>query len=267
MASYNELRKKMQDAANVNDSYSSEPEGVVIPNVAPVNTAATSAPKVPEVAPIGGASANKSTADSFAGQKDSTVAFLMYTNLCGVLCQLDRDVLLHNHKSIEGNMFEDDRYVPLESVIFIAQHIAEMMAMLTVDFDGFRALCSDALNAEIMTDEMTSEQKLEYRSKTMDEHLIEPRDTFKMGLSTPDANTYLKLTDLARADMNKVVGNKKLMTAMEIASSAMTNDDRMICSVILSNDIYMLRVFSKNALFLNQVSSMIDAFRAEYGIK
>jgi hypothetical protein len=267
MASYNELRKKMQEAANVNDSYSSEPEGTVIPNVAPVNTAATSAPKVPEVAPINGATGNKSAADSLAGQKDSTIAFLMYTNLCGVLCQLDRDVLLHNHKLIEGNMFEDDRYVPLESIIFISQHIAEMVAMLTVDFDGFRALCSDALNAEIMTDDMTAEQKLEYRSKTMDEHLVEPRDTFKMGLSTPDANTYLKLTDLARADMSKVVNNKKLMDAMEAASKAMINDDRMICSVILSNDIYMLRVFSKNALFLNQVSSMIDAFRAEYGIK
>lgn len=256
MASYNELRKKMNAAAASEDSYVSEPDNKAVETKAEAsNNVATEQPAAP------------ANTNQYVGQKDSVVAFALYTKLCSVVCTLDKDVLLHNQALIEKPMFEDDRYVPLESLIFIAKHAAEMMAMLTLDYKGFRDLCGDALEAEIMTDSMTAEQKLEYRSKTMDEHLIEPRDTFKMGLSVPDANTYATLIEYAKTDIDAVTSNKKLMDTMDAKSRVTTDDQRMICSIILSNHIYMLRVFSKNAIFLNQVSDMINSFRAEYGIR
>lgn len=252
MATYEELKRRVQASSNKDDYYVSEPESIKSEAKPAAKASAQTADKPASGNPL-------------AGHKDSVVAFSLYVKLCEVLCMLDSDILLQNQGMINEKMFEDDRYVPVESVLFISQHIAEIMAMLTLDYKNIRNVCSDALNAEIMTDDMTAEQKLEFRSKTMDEHLLNPRDTFKMGFSVPSADMYAHFTELAKADMDKVRSNQKLMSAME--NMKITNSERMICSVILSNHIYMLRVFSKNAMFLNQISDMIDKFRSEYGIK
>lgn len=252
MATYEELKRRVQESSKKDDHYVSEPE-TMKSGVKPAAKASAQTADTPE------------SGDTLAGQKDSVVAFAMYSRLCEVVCTLDRDVLLQNQGMINGKMFEDDRYVPVESVIFISQHIAEIMAMLTLDYKNIRNVCSDALNAEIMTDDMTAEQKLEFRAKTMDEHLLNPRDTFKMGFSVPSADMYASFTELAKADMDRVRSNQKLMNAME--NTSISNTQRTICSIILSNHIYMLRVFSKNAMFLNQISDMIDKFRSEYGIR
>lgn len=256
MASYNELRKKVNSAGG---------DFTAAAAAAAKNTSASSAPASDAASEQRKAASVKQNV--FDGKKDTETAFILYVEMAKLVSPLDVDLLKYNAKLVDEMATDDDRYVPIESIMFIANNIGYILAMMALNYHDIKESLADALNAEIMTDSMTPEAKLEFRKQTMDDALINSRNLVKMGLTVLDGSAFARIFEMARDNMNYISSIERVMTAIDKANAARSVEDTAIYSTILSNYIYMLRVFSKNAVLLERISDAIDAFKAEYNIR
>lgn len=206
-------------------------------------------------------------ADMFANKSDAMVALMLYVKIAGLVCELDVNIMEYNQSLIKTMKDEDDRYVPIESLLFLANNIGYIVCMLSLDYRNIKDWIADALNAEILTDDMSSSAKKAFRDQTMDSTLRNSKNLVKMGLTMPDSDTLAKLCEMAQKNVTYMSQATRVMSEIDKVNARKSKDDFMTYSIILSNHIYLLRVFSKNGMLLDRISDMIDSFKMDYGLQ
>ena len=194
----------------------------------------------------------------FDGMSNEQIMLKLYVDSVQIICRLDEDILEGNI-ALVGTMDDDDRIVPLEAMMFIAQNAGQLTAMLGLKYKNIFDIFADALEDEIHTDDMSDEEKTAYRRKTQNKDFAESKFTMCMGVNVFGSNILREITEAASASYN-LCNKPHLMKELEESVKNMSDDDRAILSVILSNCVYLLRAFSKNASFIQDIAALIQDF-------
>ncbi len=194
----------------------------------------------------------------FDGMSNEQVMLKVYADSVKIICDLDEDVLSGNI-ALVGTMDDDDRIIPLEAMIFIAQNAGQLITMLGIKYKNILDIFADALEDEICADDMSDEEKTEYRRKTRNEEFEKSKFTMCLGVNVFGSNILREITDAA-LESYKMCNKPHLMKKLEMSINSMSDDDKAILSIILSNCVYLLRAFSKNIDFLRDVAELIQDF-------
>jgi hypothetical protein len=192
------------------------------------------------------------------------VLFDTYAHTVRMICGLDKSIVLGNLNVAKNMPYEDDRIVPLESVMFIADNIGPMIAMTGLNYGDTRDVLSEAINAEIMIDDVSPEDRDAFRAVMEDDMLKNSKNFIKIGVSVFSSSVLSQILDHCKTSLTDC---SKIGDEFEKHVKAMSKDERAILTIILSNFIYLLRAFSKNGAFLARMAELIMQFKSEYGIK
>lgn len=183
-------------------------------------------------------------------------AYVGVVNSFGVF---DKDIALVNHKVMYDNKLEFDRQVSIESAMFIADNFALLIGALVLDIDNCRDIMASAIDKEIEIDELPGSEKYAARAKLNVKKSVPSTHCMELGFTVFN---NLTLSTLYQHAVLSFTGNEQTDFAERVGTYALTNDDKLILGMILSNFVYLLRAFNNNAAFFDQMIGIVSKIKA-----
>lgn len=185
---------------------------------------------------------------------------IMYSYIVSRICPFDEKILRVNSEMIIADAPCDERKVTLEMASFTAQHFASLLSMAVLNYNGFRDMVMQALDAEIALYNIKDEkQHTEMRKKQQTAEKPPVTYTMDMGISQWADITCANLIAFANDSFSK--HEKDFLSLPEPNFS---DEDKKSLSVIFSNYGFVTRALNYNTqLFANTVAMTLD-FEKKY---
>lgn len=191
--------------------------------------------------------------------------FNLYAESVSFICPLNTDIVLGNVVKAREMPFEEDKVVPLETAVFLADNAGFLSAIVAMNYKNIRIKMLTALDNEIGVDDMTAEERKAFRDKT-GEPFADSKAFMTMGLTNFASSILSDLCFSCSASFETLSNNEAVKD--DVMSYLQSSDESEMSHaiLILSNFVYLLRVFSHNANFVREIMSLIDEFKSFYGI-
>ena len=186
-----------------------------------------------------------------------------YRKIASIIGDLDEDIIAANREIADEKLIPDERYVSLESAVFIATRFALMTAMLVLDYKNARNVFASAIDTEIQLDEMPQEKRKMARENMADEKMLHSSHMIEIGLTMFSEETMSEVMKLLYNGFTEL-SDTILYQNVDAAQEAMTAADRQIIGIILSSYIYLIRAFNYNAAFTRKIDELIAQLIADY---
>lgn len=192
--------------------------------------------------------------------------FNSYYDICFTICRPDADVINSNKTTAISNLLDFERYISLESVVFISRNFAILFAALILNFKNIRQVMMNAITNEINIDDMPSDKKEAFRMQQNGNVTLNGSHFIELGISIFTDEILHDLYNNVIENFGKVTATHKLTDDTESAVEHMSMADKCDLSTIVSNYVYLLRAFNNNVVFFKQVSDIIKDLAVKYNI-
>lgn len=192
----------------------------------------------------------------FAGMTGVQTAAILYDKAVRLVCEPDKHLVLANWQMVPA-MPAEERNVSFAGMQFLSKYLSCMMLMFAFRYREFWAACGDALEAEMMLDSLSAEERSMLR-ETMTDHRFQNDTLMCIGQTCFSDEQIAYLIRIASYGFQKL--SPDVQDAARRMTLQMSDDDRNIVTVLLSYPVYWLRIFSRNMLFLDQVEEMAVLF-------
>lgn len=191
----------------------------------------------------------------------------LYADSVSLVSELDPAVVQGNIDLIGNMPFRDDLVVPIEAATFIADNAGFLVCMLGMNYENIRHLFLSILDEEIGVDSMSVSERADFRRKT-GEGFAKDSDVFIILGATNFSSSILSEFCFACEKSFSVIGSCDAATQdVDSYLATCTDEDKEFATMIFSNFVYLLRIFSHNTEFIVQLMKHIDSFKKFYGIE
>ena len=190
----------------------------------------------------------------------------LYIDSVNVVCALDVDVMKGNINLVENMPFHEDRVVPIEAATFIADNAGLLVSMIGMDYKNIRRLILTALDDEVGVDSMSAQERSVFRKKNGEDFFRNSELTIVLGATNFSSSILSELCFACERSFAAMSSCNDLIEDTEAYLASSTDEDKSYATMIFSNFVYLLRVFSHNSVFLGQMIGYINAFKKDYNI-
>lgn len=185
---------------------------------------------------------------------------MAYTQSVSVFCDLDIDILNANAAVVNSDKIDFDRSVSLETAMFLAENFAALIGALVLDYHNCRSIVADAIDKELEIDELPADAKKAVRSELNKGAMMPRTHCMELGTTIFTNDTLAVLYQHVAMGFNE---NSDKLFAKKVNERKITDSDKEILSMILSNYVYLLRAFNHNAKFLAAMITIAEEIKNE----
>lgn len=187
-----------------------------------------------------------------------------YISIAGSFCRLNGTVLVNNILVVLQGLPEDIRDVSLESAVFAARHMGDLLAAMVLDYHGIRGVLADAVSKELDLVKLSAADRAAAHGKLGGYVFDQRTHGIEMGVSAYGADVANQLAEAVVAGMDAITGTK-LMDAVDARlGGGYAQKDADEVGMVLSNPVYLMVLLNHNAGFVKQVSGIFAEMHAEY---
>lgn len=186
-----------------------------------------------------------------------------YVNTVSTVCELDKGIVSANFDVVNSNTWnENERLISLPMAVYISEHFNAMFVGIVFNFDGARDTFGQAIDTEMLLDEMAPETRARERARMSNSRVADKSHAVEMGVSNYNSQILAAFMDNLSKSHAKFGPN--FSRIFEEKVNALTEEDKMILSFIFSNFIYIIRAFNNNGMFVDKVIDVVTRVEAQY---
>ena len=178
------------------------------------------------------------------------------------IAYLDAETVRKNVELAAGGMSKYDRSIRMELGNYLMSHFALIFVGLIVNAD-FRNTFMEAVSVEITLDNKDSEFVSKIRGEMKDDKIRDSKGNFVIDFSSYNDKVYRKINGKLSDSFGRV---SAFNTTIDTFITELTEDDMLDIGYCISNFMYLIRAFSKNALFTNYVKAVVHKVQSQLEI-
>lgn len=189
-----------------------------------------------------------------------------YVHTVSTFADLDNATVRSNDALISNGLIYEERFVSLESAMFLAENFALLLGMLICNYNDFRTAVIGAVDTELDLDGLQSFDRKSRRQQMCFSKRNKEAHTMEIGISVFSDEICLKLYEAAEKNFERC-SNSPLKHLANEAVAAFTDQDRKVLGMILANYIYIIRAINNNYKFFTQLARYVSNASAHYGLR
>jgi hypothetical protein len=181
------------------------------------------------------------------------------------IAYLDSETVRYNVLlACEGGMSKEDRSIRVELGNYLMSHFGIIFAGLVINND-FREAFTEAVSTEISLDDMPADKVSVIRNAMRDTvDRSSSSGNFVINLGSFNDKIYRKINSKLLDSFGRI---DSFSDAVDDFIRDLTDDERIDIGFVVSNFMYLVRAFSKNAVFTFYVKSVVHDVMQKLGIK
>ena len=180
---------------------------------------------------------------------------------------LDTNFLkLNNNLYDTDGVIESEREISFDVMTYLAEYFSVLCAALVLDYKHCRDAFASGIEEEIALSEMSKEEHEIARAKL--EETDDPIPfTYSMhiGITMFNDETLQLLLNRVANGFEKL-NKTDLKNVLDDATNNLSEDDKLIIGMIVSNYVYFIRGCNHNVKFFTTVCQIIEFFKADYNL-
>ncbi len=186
-----------------------------------------------------------------------------YTRITGSYCNLQESMIAENIQVIRAGLPDDIRMVSLDSVMFAAEHFAEVTAGLILNHDNCRTVFTEFILSEIDLLSKDEAERVKIHKELGDMSGFSATRQIELGVTRYSADVELEIMRVVNEGFDKI-SDTALSAAVDGALGTMTEDDRNDVGAILSNPIPLLIALNNNSSFAEMITILSASLKEKY---
>lgn len=191
-----------------------------------------------------------------------SVMLSWYIKFVSAVCEPDMDIIKANMNASVNTWLFSERIVSFDNIYFIANHMGSFIMSLVLNYNDARNITFSALKTELNITRMDFEDHKKLRVEMQKDIKID-RHYIELGLTMPTYSMFSSFWSVCSNNLS-ACDSSKYAAQFEYKVITMSNNDKIILSVILSDYIYLIRAFCNNSIFHNQIISILTDFEKQF---
>ena len=182
----------------------------------------------------------------------------LLSNIFGDVAYLDTETVRNNIElGCEGGMSKADRSIRSDLADYIIDNFSLLFVGMIVNTE-FRSMIFESVSIEIALDDKDEETVRLIRSEMNSDSELTSGNEYLINLDTYDDGLYRDLNRRLSDSFDIITPYSK---AIDELINDMSEEDMIDIGFCVSNFMYFVRAFSKNALFVMYTKSVIDSVK------
>lgn len=188
-------------------------------------------------------------------------------NLLKDFAILDEGFLkLNNNLYDTDAVLDSEREVSFDVMAYLADNLGVLCAAMAMDYRHCRDAIAAELEYEMSMNEMTAQEHIVARNKVLvKDDPIPFTYSMHIGITTFSETLIVELLNKISDSFTRVDRSPNA-DVINKAVESLSNEDKLIIGMIVSNYMYFVRGCNHNAKFLATVTQTIELFKADYAI-